>query len=340
MRWDNEAFHILDQTRLPFEESYLPCRRHEEVVDAIRRLAVRGAPNIGIAAAYGATLAARAALKLTFGERHSFIKRALGELEGARPTAVNLKWSVRSMQLAWSSIGESCTEEVVPRFLTEARRLEDAERASNERIAELGASILPAGDVVTHCNTGTLASVGLGTALGVIRESHRLGKVGRVYTCETRPLLQGLRLTAWELGRAQIPFTAICDSMAAWLMKTKRPVAVIVGADRIAGNGDVANKIGTYALAILARHHEIPFFVAAPVTTFDIALASGAEIPIEERAPDEIFSILGKGGQLKSGTAWNPSFDMTPHELITAIICEKGIAYPPYHDTLRDVLER
>lgn len=309
-------FRILDQRRLPGEEVWLECTTPEMVAEAIRSLAVRGAPAIGIAAAYGLVLAS------PYGRDE--LMRASDILVRARPTAVNLEWAVRRVLTAVSLAGDTDLLSIVKQ---EAQAIWEEEKLANEAMADRGASLFVAGktcSVLTHCNAGALATGGIGTALGVIRKLHEQGKLAMVYMDETRPLLQGARITAYELHQDMIPCTLITDSMAGWLMKLGRIDAVLVGADRIARNLDAANKIGTYALAVLARAHGIPFYVVAPRSTFDTQTSSGEAIPIEERDTSEVLAFLGSR-IAPPVSAFNPAFDVTPQELITAIITEDEI---------------
>ena len=289
-------------------------------------MALRGAPLIGCAAAYGMALAARSG-------KHSSVRQAAQELLKARPTAVNLAHAVHS-QLG---LAEKTAAAKLASVLEQgARDYFQEDLDANRRIAGFGASLLKKNSrVITHCNAGSLATSGIGTALGVIREGWRLGRVSHVFACETRPYLQGSRLTLWELMREKIPSTLITDNAAAHLMKTSDIDAVVVGSDRIAANADVCNKIGTYALAIAARHHEIPFYVAAPTSTVDLDTPRGGDIPIEERSPEEVLRIFGRPIAPKGAKARHFAFDVTPHELVTAIITEKGIAQPPNQRTLK-----
>jgi methylthioribose-1-phosphate isomerase len=296
LRFEDGVLHLLDQTRLPGDEVWLRATTPDAVVDAIARLAVRGAPAIGVAAAYGLALA----------ERHDF-NAAAERLAAARPTAVNLRWAIDQVVAAGPDGA-----------LDAARGIEQRERDATRRIAEHGAALFGANErVLTHCNTGALATTGSGTALGVIEAAWRHGAVAQVWVDETRPLNQGSRLTAWELEQVGIPFKVVTDSSAGLLMSRGEVDRVIVGADRIAANGDVANKIGTYPLAVLARHHGIPFVVAAPTSTIDRATPTGAEIPIEERDPSEVSP--------HGHPAANYAFDITPAELVTAIVTEEGL---------------
>jgi len=325
IRWEEGEVVILDQTRLPQEEVHVRCGRAEEVAEAIRRLAVRGAPLIGIAAAYGMALAARGE-KAGAAER----ARAAAEMLGAtRPTARNLFWAIERMMVrveAGASAGELAEEAL-------AIHREDAETC--RRIGEHGRELVPRGaGVLTICNTGALATGGEGTALAAIKAAHAQGKGIQVLACETRPLLQGARLTMWELMRGGIPARLITDGMAGTCMRQGLVDLVIVGADRIARNGDTANKIGTYTLAALARHHGIPFYAAAPMSTVDLSLAGGDEIPIEERGAEEVRGFGGADVAPEGAEVFNPAFDVTPAELIAGIVTERGVARPPYEESL------
>jgi methylthioribose-1-phosphate isomerase len=350
LRWEGGALELLDQTRLPAAEEWLTCRHPEQVADAIRRLAVRGAPAIGVAAAYG--LAVGFALPLA-DESPSGLARRLAEvadlLAATRPTAVNLRWAIErgravfadTLRRAEETGGDAGREVVYGALLFWARGLHAADVAANRAIGEHGAALFAAGSrVLTHCNTGALATAGYGTALGVIQSSWRQGKVGLVWVDETRPLLQGARLTAWELRRLGIPFRVLPDAAAGSLLARGEVDRVVVGADRIAANGDTANKIGTYPLAVLARRHEVPFYVAAPLSTIDPATATGAEIPIEERAPGEVTHVAGVGVTPEGAEALNLAFDVTPADLITAIVTEVGVLEPPYEEAIVRALAR
>jgi methylthioribose-1-phosphate isomerase len=339
------SLQLLDQTRLPTETVYLECRSADDVWQAIRRLAVRGAPAIGIAAAYGVCLGAQ-------GGRS--VDELCDYLATSRPTAVNLFWALDRMRRVGQSEripqgtcdgGDRNARTALDRaLLAEAQAIDAEDREMCAAIARHGAALLaelPSGaGILTHCNTGALVSgSGEGTALAVILELARQRRSPRVWVDETRPLLQGARLTMWELERAGIDATLICDSAAAQVMRERRIQAVITGADRIAANGDTANKIGTYSVAILARAHDIPFYVAAPVTTFDLAIQSGREIPIEERAPEELTHGLGCETAPSGAAAYNPAFDVTPAELITAIITDRGVIRPVTTDSIGRLLQ-
>ena len=319
---------LLDQTRLPAELVFVDCTDVEMVAASIEVLKVRGAPAIGVAAAYGVALSARNALgKADFPAR---VEGALERLAGTRPTAANLFWSLRRMRDTLGHCagdGPLVEERLAGDLLAAAHRIREADRAVCRRIGEHGAGLLSDGDkVLTHCNAGSLATAGWGTALGVVYGAAQQGKRVRVFADETRPLLQGSRLTAWELMQNGIDVTVICDGAAAAVMRAEEISCVLVGADRIAANGDVANKIGTYGLAVLAREHGIPFYVAAPMSTVDFQLPSGTDIPIEERAPEEVSGPPGAAFIPPGVEVLNPAFDVTPHRLIDAIITEHGVA--------------
>jgi methylthioribose-1-phosphate isomerase len=306
LRWDDGALLVLDQRQLPAEETWVRCETPAQVAQCIRTLAVRGAPAIGLAAAYGMALA---------DDRDA----AAALLRATRPTAVNLGWALDRALAAGDA-------------LAFARELHRDQLAADRRMAELGAQRFVAGDrALTHCNTGALATGGFGTAGGVLRAAWEDGRLAQVWVDETRPLLQGARLTAWELGRAGIPFRVVADAAAGGLMARGLVDRIVVGADRIAANGDVANKVGTYPLAVLAGRHRVPFYVAAPLSTIDPRTPSGAGIPIEERDPAELAA---------GGDAFNPAFDVTPAELVTAIFTEAGVLEPPYGEAIADVMQR
>ena len=326
VQWRGDHLRLLDQRRLPADETYVECRTADDVAEAIRDLAVRGAPAIGIAAAWGVVLAARS------GE--SNLDTAFAQLRAARPTAVNLMWALDRMRRA---IDAGAVEvDVLER---KAQAIQDEDLAANRHMGKLGAALL--GNhvgVLTHCNTGSLATAGYGTALGVIRAGVSSGQIARVYAGETRPWLQGARLTLWELFRDQIPAQLIADSAAAHLMASGAVQWVIVGADRVAANGDTANKIGTYQLAISARHHGLKFMVVAPTSTIDLATTSGADIEIELRHPDELLGYAGQRTAIEGAAAWNPVFDVTPASLIDAIVTERGVVLNPNHDKMAALL--
>ncbi len=324
--WRENALELLDQRLLPTVERYRRLANAVDVARAIRDMVVRGAPAIGIAAAYGVVLAARARYAEDPERWRLVIGSDLATLAAARPTAVNLCWALRRMERA---IARSSGDPVVD-LLAEARAIHEEDIAANRRMGQLGAALLgERGAVLTHCNTGSLATGGYGTALGVIREGHAAGRVARVYADETRPWLQGARLTAWELVREGIPVTLLADGAAAALMREDKVRWAIVGADRIAANGDVANKIGTYHLAVAARYHAVRFMVVAPSSTVDMSLASGADIPIEQRAAEELLTLGGQPVAAAGAEVWNPSFDVTPAELVDALVTERGVVLAP-----------
>lgn len=313
--WKSDHLLLLDQRLLPQQETWLELRTWEDVRDAIRDMAVRGAPAIGVAAAYGMALAALMGDDLPTAHKG---------LAASRPTAVNLFWALDRITGLSSQNFES--------ILAEAQAIEQEDLAMNHKIGENGAALVPDGaQILTICNTGSLATAGHGTALGIIRTAFELGKVKHVWSCETRPRQQGLRLTAWELMRDGIPFHSIADSMAATLMRAGEVDFVVAGADRIAANGDTANKIGTYMLAVLAKHHGIPFVIAAPTSTLDPAIPDGTHIPIEERDVRELTHAEGIAIGPAGVPVYNPGFDVTPGDLITAIVTEKGVFQPPFH---------
>lgn len=334
LKWAGDALELIDQTLLPNELVIKRCESAEEVRDAIRRLVVRGAPAIGVAGAYGILLAARSVKNGSPEELRESVARAAELLVASRPTAVNLAWAVRRMAAAAEGDGTS-TGEIYERLEREAKAVEDEDREANRRMGRFGAALLEDGaTVLTHCNAGALATVDYGTALGVIYAAVEEGKTISVYVDETRPLLQGARLTAWELTQAGISATLICDDMAAAVMSQGKVDCVIVGADRVAANGDAANKIGTLNLAILARRFLVPFYVAAPFSTVDFDIASGSGIPIEERDPEEVTFFAGIRTAPVGVDVYNPAFDVTPASLIDAIITEEGVAKPPLEAAL------
>jgi methylthioribose-1-phosphate isomerase len=317
IRWNGEALELMDQRRLPREMTYVTCRDAHEVARAIRDMIVRGAPAIGVSAAFGMALAAR---------RGDDLVAAAGELRAARPTAVNLAWAVDRMLKARGATAE-------------AEKIFREDLEANHRIGRFGAELLGArATVLTHCNAGALATAGYGTALGVIRAAVEMGKQIAVFADETRPYLQGARLTAWELQQEGIDVTLITDSMAGHFFQQQKFDAVVVGADRIAANGDTANKIGTYTLAVLANAHGVPFYIAAPISTVDIATPSGASIPIEERSASEVTDIGGTRIAPVGVAVRHPAFDVTPAKLITAIITDRGVLRPPYQESIRKAL--
>lgn len=342
IEWVEDGVRMIDQTLLPSREEYVTCRNYQEVAEAIRSMKIRGAPAIGVAAAMGVALGVKACGAADVaGLRRQFdqISRVIA---ATRPTAVNLFWAVERMRRLFDKVLESPgsgAERIAAaklRLVEEGQRVLAEDIAANEAMGRHGAALI--GDtatVLTHCNAGALATGGYGTALGVIRAAVSAGKKVRVFADETRPFLQGARLTAWELAKDGIPVTLITDNMAGHFMKLGQVHAVIVGADRIASNGDVANKIGTYSVAVLARENQIPFYVAAPLSTIDMSLSSGDQIPIEERSPDEVKRVAGLLIAPEGVEARHPAFDVTPSRLVTAIITERGVARAPYSESLR-----
>ncbi len=335
MRWVDGCLEVLDQTLLPGKTEYIKCEHYTTVCDAIRRLSVRGAPAIGAAAAYGLALGAALLAPAGRAEFIAAVEQIAREFSATRPTAVNLQWAVDRMLRILREHTSDSIEVLKEALLAAAHAIYREDLESNRRIGEFGEKLIPPNaSILTHCNAGALATAGLGTALGVIRAAQQAGKSIHVYADETRPLLQGARLTAWELMQDNIPVTLLTDNMAGYLMACGKVDLVIVGADRIAVNGDVANKIGTYSVAVLAKEHGLPFYVAAPVSTFDLNLAGGQEIPIENRDEREVTHFAGQQVAPVGVMVWNPAFDVTPHPLVTAIITDRGVARPPYTETL------
>ena len=336
IEWLGNRVKIVDQTRLPWEEVYLELSDHQSIASAITELKIRGAPAIGILGAYGIALGA---LKIETRSREEFLERfqAISQaIAATRPTARNLFQAIDRMQQVAEA--DEDVEQIKKALIDEAVRIHTEEAEATRKLSQLGAELIQNNStILTHCNTGALATTGYGTALGVIKWAKEQGKNIRVIVTETRPLLQGARLTTWELKKANIPFTLITDSMAGYFMGRREIDCVIVGADRIAANGYTANKIGTYALAVLANAHGIPFYVAAPTTTIDLSLTSGYQIPIEERSPEEVTHIQGVAIAPEGTQAANPAFDITPHYYITAIITERGIIRKPYGERLRRI---
>ncbi|MBV6624805.1 MAG: S-methyl-5-thioribose-1-phosphate isomerase [Rivularia sp. (in: Bacteria)] len=329
--WRNNFVSLIDQTRLPYEYSYVEIHRSEDMAQAIKTMIVRGAPAIGVAAAYGMYLGAR---EIETSDRHKFLKaleQVAQMLRETRPTAVNLFWAIsRMLKTAYESIGT--VEEIRKTLLETAKTINAEDLQTCHKIGDNGLKALPETPekltLLTHCNAGALATAGYGTALGIVRSAFREGRLEKVFADETRPRLQGAKLTTWECVQEGIPVTLITDSMAAHCMKQNMIDAVVVGADRIAANGDAANKIGTYSLALVAKAHNVPFFVAAPLSTVDFSLADGSEIPIEERNPKEIYQVGETIIAPEGIDYYNPSFDVTPAELIAAIITEEGVFAP------------
>ncbi len=333
IQWTGDTVVMIDQTRLPAEEKYVTCRSYEEVATAIRDMIIRGAPAIGVAAAMGVALGVLHADESGLDQEFEIICDTLAR---TRPTAVNLFWAIDRMKRLYTALRGRPIEEIRRRLVEEAQRVREEDIAINRAIGRHGAALVPDGrTVLTHCNAGALATAGYGTALGVIRAARESGKKVDVFADETRPFLQGARLTVWELQQDGIPTTLITDNMAGHFMKSGRIGCVVVGADRVAANGDVANKVGTYSVAVLAKENGVPFFVAAPVSTLDLTLASGEQIPIEQRAAAEVTHVFGHAVAPAGTTVENPAFDVTPARYITAIITERGVARAPYEESLR-----
>ena len=336
LEWTDKGVRFIDQTKLPTEETYVTCTTHEQVADVIRTMVVRGAPAIGVAAAMGIALGAKNSKAANVGEFKREFDQICDVIGKTRPTAVNLFWAIRRMQKKFDILHTLSVAEIKQALIEESQRIHAEDIAANQAMGRHGATLMPSeGGVLTHCNAGALATAGYGTALGVIRAAVEQGKKIHVYADETRPFLQGSRLTAWELMKDGIPTTVISDNMAGAMMHQGKIGAIIVGADRIAANGDVANKIGTYTVAILAKEHGIPFYVAAPISTVDLACPDGSHIPIEQRNPKEVTHIAGKQMVPDGVSIENPAFDVTPAKYVAAIITEKGIARAPYSESLQ-----
>lgn len=343
VEWTREGVRMIDQRLLPTEEKYLMLRSYEEVAEAIRKMVVRGAPAIGVSAAMGLALGTKQSVGTSIADLEDDFDYMCSVMGKTRPTAVNLFWAIERMRATFNreKAKTDDVEELKAKLVAEALKIFEEDIAANRAIGRNGADLIPDGaTVLTHCNAGALATAGdYGTALGVIRGARDAGKKVAVIADETRPFLQGLRLTAWELAKDDIPVTVITDNMAGHVMKSGKINAVVVGADRIAANGDAANKIGTYMVAVLADKHDIPFYVAAPISTLDLSLESGHEIPIEERNAREVTHIKEHQLAPDGVGVQNPAFDVTPNELITAIITDKGVARAPYVESLRALFE-
>jgi methylthioribose-1-phosphate isomerase len=341
VEWTNEGIRMIDQRLLPNEEKYLMLRSWEEVAEAIKKMVVRGAPAIGVSAAMGLALGASQSVGMSVADLEDDFSYMCQMMSQTRPTAVNLFWAIERMRdtLRREKTTTDDTKKIKARLIEEALAIFQEDIDSNRAIGQFGADLIADGDtILTHCNAGALATAGdYGTALGVIRGARDAGKRVAVIADETRPFLQGLRLTAWELAKDNIPVTVITDNMAGHVMKTGKVDAVVVGADRIAANGDAANKIGTYMVAVLAKKHDIPFYVAAPISTLDFSLKTGDEIPIEERDSKEVTHIREQQLAPDGVNVHNPAFDVTPNDLIAAIITDKGVARAPYTESLRSL---
>ena len=335
IEWTDSGVVMLDQRRLPTEEIYNCYTEYTEVADAIRTMVIRGAPAIGVAAAMGVALGVRNAPAVSIAELDPQFEKICEVISVTRPTAVNLFWAIERMRQLYELHRARGVDEIKEALVREAQQIKESDVQANREIGRFGQELLPNdARVLTHCNAGALATAGYGTALGVIRAAVEAGKKVSVYADETRPFLQGARLTAWELAKDNIPVTVITDNMAGHIIRNENIDCVIVGADRIAANGDVANKIGTYSIAVLAKENEIPFYVAAPISTLDLNMAEGSQIPIEERDPIEVRQIQGISITPEMIEVRNPAFDVTPHTYVRAIITDRGIARPPYLETL------
>ncbi|MEK7270099.1 MAG: S-methyl-5-thioribose-1-phosphate isomerase [Planctomycetota bacterium] len=344
LRWSSDAggrLEILDQTLLPAHETWISCRSAREVYDAIRRLAVRGAPAIGIAAAFGACLGVIERRPATFDAFLQALKEATALIASARPTAKNLSWALERIWEAALAARGSAARDAEAAILAEAKAIHKEDLAAGRALSKAGVGLVPnGGNVLTICNTGALATGGEGTALGVCFAAKAAGKRFRVFACETRPLLQGSRLTMWECAKAGLDAILLADSAAGSLLRTGRIGLVITGADRIAANGDAANKVGTYSLSVLAKTHDVPFWIAAPLSTFDPSTREGRGIPIEERNPREVLEFHGVRTAPAGASAWNPAFDVTPAENISGFVTEKGLLQPPFPASIAKALGR
>lgn len=341
VQWEGDVLKLLDQRLLPHQESYIEYHDVGSVAEAIQDMVVRGAPAIGITAAYGVVLAAKHHLQKSPNNWQTTIQADLDTLARSRPTAINLMWAIERMRRVIEQVTNEPSTDPISVLINEAKRIHEEDIAANKTMGEFGAQLIesPCG-VLTHCNTGSLATGGYGTALGVIRSAFAAEKLTNVYADETRPWLQGARLTAWELAKDQIPVTLIVEGAASHLMKQGKVSWVIVGSDRIAANGDVANKIGTYQLAVAAKYHDVKFMVVAPTSTVDLNIAGGDDIPIEARSPQEVLNIAGQPIAANGAQAWNPAFDVTPAALIDAIVTEKGVVLQPTTGKMLAMMEK
>jgi len=338
LEWTDQGVRFIDQTKLPTEEIYVNCTTYQEVADVIRNMVVRGAPPIGVSAAMGIALGVKNSKAENVGDLKRDFDQICDVIGKTRPTAVNLFWAIKRMQQKFETLRVRHIPQIKQSLIDEAKRMHAEDIAINQAMGKHGAALMPAsGGVLTHCNAGALATAGYGTALGVIRAAVEAGKKIQVYADETRPFLQGARLTAWELVKDGIPTTVISDNMSGAMMRQGKIGAVIVGADRIAANGDVANKIGTYTVAVLAKEHGIPFYVAAPISTVDLETPDGSKIPIEQRNAAEVTHFAGKLITPEGVSIENPAFDVTPAKYVTAIVTERGIARAPYEESLKEL---
>ncbi len=341
LEWTDRGVLFIDQTKLPTEETYVNCATYQEVADVIRTMVVRGAPAIGVAAAMGIALGVKNSKAETAGDLKRDFDQICDVIGKTRPTAVNLFWAIKRMQRKFETLRVRPIPQIKQTLIEEAQRMHAEDIAINQAMGKHGAALMPAsGGVLTHCNAGALATAGYGTALGVIRAAVEQGKKIHVFADETRPFLQGSRLTAWELMKDGIPTTVISDNMSGAMMRQGKIGAVIVGADRIAANGDVANKIGTYTVAVLAKEHGIPFYVAAPLSTVDLDTPDGSKIPIGQRNPSEVTHFAGKLVTPEGVGIENPAFDVTPAKYVSAIVTERGIARAPYEQSLKELAGR
>lgn len=341
LEWTDAGVRFIDQTKLPTEETYVTCTTYEQVADVIRNMVVRGAPAIGVAAAMGVAVGVQKSQASNLADLRRDFDQICDVIGKTRPTAVNLFWAIRRMREKYEELRSKPLNEIKQALIEEAQRMHAEDIAANQAMGRHGATLMPShGGVLTHCNAGALATCGYGTALGVIRAAVEQGKKLHVYADETRPFLQGSRLTAWELMKDGIPTTVISDNMAGAMMRQGKIGAIVVGADRIAANGDVANKIGTYTVAVLAREHGIPFYVAAPFSTIDLDTPDGSKIPIEQRNVREVTHIAGRQMVPDGVKVENPAFDVTPSKYVDAIITERGVARAPYQESLRNLAEQ
>src|SRR4051794_5348148 len=338
LEWTDQGVRFIDQTKLPTEETYVNCTSYEQVADVIRNMVVRGAPAIGVAAAMGVALGVQKSKAESGADLKKDFDQICDVIGKTRPTAVNLFWAINRMREKFEFLRMRPLPQIKDALIEEAKRMHAEDIAANQAMGRHGATLMPAsGGVLTHCNAGALATAGYGTALGVIRAAIEAGKKIHVFADETRPFLQGSRLTAWELVKDSIPTTLISDNMAGAMMRQGKIGAIVVGADRIAANGDVANKIGTYTVAVLAKEHGIPFYVAAPFSTVDLDTADGDHIPIEQRSSKEVTHLAGKQIAPDGVKVENPAFDVTPNKYIAAIITERGVVKAPYGESLKNL---
>lgn len=338
IEWTDAGVVMLDQRLLPSEEVYRTCTTHVEVAEAIRSMVIRGAPAIGVAAAMGIALGVKTARASSVEEMDALFESICADLQSTRPTAVNLFWAAARMKAAYRKARPQGIEAIRSALVRESIAMHAEDVEANRMIGRWGQALVPQkAEILTHCNAGALATAGYGTALGVVRAAVEAGKNIHVYADETRPFLQGARLTAWELEKDRIPVTVITDNMAGFFLRRGKIDCVVVGADRIAANGDVANKIGTYSVAVLAKENNVPFFVAAPVSTLDLSIPDGSGIPIEERDPDEVRKIQGIAVTPVNVEVANPAFDVTPNRYVDAIITERGVARPPFEVSLKQL---